>query len=354
MYITNIKINNFRNIEKCEVCTDFKFNFIVGNNAQGKTNFLESIYLSNFYKSFRTKNIKDVININKDNSNINLTIKSNNCFNTLKVLIDKNKNKKIFLNNNNPKNKELYKVINSIIYYPSEINLLILNPNYRRNLIDRSIFFINNDYIETIKKYNKILKNRNAFLKESKYEFDPWLEQIIEISSFIIKERIEYIKRINVIFDKFYENKKTDEKYYINYKKYNEKDIKNNLYFMYLKIKEKEKKYKYTLFGPHLDDFQFFINNYDLKKYSSEGQKKYFLLNYKYSQLIDYKNKYDYYPILLFDDYSIELDDLRKKKYFCNVIDESGQIFITSNILNHDIPDNSQVLNIVDGKIRKI
>ncbi|MCW8858947.1 MAG: DNA replication and repair protein RecF, partial [Deltaproteobacteria bacterium] len=197
MYIKNIKLKDFRNISNCNIHFEKKINLIIGDNAQGKTNLLESIYFSNFYKSFRTKNNKNLIKIDKENFFIEVNCINNLSNNNLKIYLDKKNNKKILLNNKKPEAINLFKTINTIIYYPSEINLLSLYPLFRRNLIDRSIFFIDNQYINEIKKYNKILKQRNFFLKKEDNKYDPWKDQLIEYSVKIIKRRIEYINRIN-------------------------------------------------------------------------------------------------------------------------------------------------------------
>ena len=110
----------------------------------------------------------------------------------------------------------------------------------------------------------------------------------------------------------------------------------------------------YTLFGPHLDDFNFFINKNDIRKYSSEGQKKNFLLNYKYVQVMDYYETFSLYPILLFDDLGSELDNNRKKIYLNKIIENSGQIFITSTNYPIDIPKYSKIYKIEDGVIINI
>ncbi|MEA3362749.1 MAG: hypothetical protein U9Q61_05700, partial [Thermodesulfobacteriota bacterium] len=135
----------------------------------------------------------------------------------------------------------------------------------------------------------------------------------------------------NYLFDE----KETNEKYSIEYNKYDSDKIKDNLFYRFKQIKLKEIKYGYTLAGPHIDDFVFLINNNNISKYSSEGQKRSFLLSYKQAQLQDYKDNYGYYPILLFDDMGRELDSSRKSNIFKNILNNSGQIFITTM----DVPD---------------
>lgn len=351
MYIENIIIKNFRNINYCKFNAHKKLNLIIGNNAQGKTNILESIYYLNFYKSFRTKNNKNLINLEHKSFHLESNIRNKNINNNLKIGFDNQNNKSIYLNNKKPDSISLYNIINTIIYYPSEINLLIIYPSYRRNLIDRSIFFIENEYINIIKKYNKILKQRNSYLKKYSESYDPWIEQIIDISEKIIKKRIEYISRINNIFSSLYDSNSFKEKYFIKYREYKYENIKQNLMDLYLSVKDKEKKYGHTLFGPHIDDYNFYINDKNIKNYSSEGQKKYLLLNFKYAQLLDYVDIYNDYPIILYDDYSSELDNDRQNSYFEKIYEKSGQIFITSTKSLNSIRSDYKLANVQDGVI---
>jgi DNA replication and repair protein RecF len=351
MIIKNIKIHNFRNIELCNIEFNEKINIIIGDNAQGKTNILESIYYSTFYKSFRTSENKNLINIKADKFDIELDLLKNKIRNNLKVSLDKSSNKNIFLNNKKPDSIALYNTLNSIIYYPAEINLLLLYPSYRRNLIDRSIFFIENSYINIIKKYNKIIKQRNIFLKNYVNEYDPWLDQLIYISAEIIKKRIDYLEIINNKLYELYKNSQLEEKYNIKYKKYNKVNILEELNSHFKNVKDKEKKYGHTLFGPHVEDYIFYVNDRDIRKFSSEGQKKYFLLHFKYAQLLDYIDKFDDYPVILYDDFGSELDSKRTKNYFDKLYEKSGQIFITSTKNISDLYSDCKVMSINNGNI---
>lgn len=335
MYIENIKINNFRNIENCNIYPNKKINFIYGNNAQGKTNLIETIYYSSLFKSFRTNKNINLIKNEKEKFIININIINNSVNNNLKISLDNKNNKSIVINNKKPNNNNFYRVLNSIIYFPDEIIYLKTYPAYRRNLIDRSIFYIDNEYINIFKKYIKCLKQRNIFLKGSDGKNDVWKEQLIEYGCLIISKRINYIRKINSYFDILFDEKETNEKYSIEYNKYDSDKIKDNLFYRFKQIKLKEIKYGYTLAGPHIDDFVFLINNNNISKYSSEGQKRSFLLSYKQAQLQDYKDNYGYYPILLFDDMGRELDSSRKSNIFKNILNNSGQIFITTM----DVPD---------------
>jgi DNA replication and repair protein RecF len=332
MFIRKLEINNFRNISKCHIEPDNKINFICGCNAQGKTNLIESIYFASLFKSFRTNIKTDLIKKEENNFLIKIETVNNDVNNNLNIFFDKNKVKKISVNNK--ENKNPHKILNSIIYYPDEISHLKSSPSYRRNLIDRSIFFVKNDYLDIFKKYLKCLKQRNFYLKNPSHH-DIWREQLIEYGSEIISERISFLERINSKLKVIEKNSQINEEYSIDYKKYDKKDIKSKLNKEFRKTEEKEKKYGYTLIGPHVDDIYFKINDVNINKYSSEGQKRSLLLSYKQAQIIDYKENNNFYPILLFDDIGNELDSTRKHNIFNKILENSGQVFITTT----DFPD---------------
>jgi len=348
MYIDKIKINNFRNIENTIINPNQKLNFIYGKNAQGKTNLIESIYFSSLYKSFRTNKNINLIYKNKNNLNIDLDVVNNNVNNNIKIYLDNKNKKNIIINNKKPDNNIFYKILNSIIYYPDEIIYLKTYPLYRRNLIDRSIFFINNDYIFLYKKYFKCLKQRNIFLKLKNNQNDIWRDKLIEYASLIINERIYYIDKINNIL-KNINNSKINESYFIKYKNYEKNNIKDYLFIEFKKNEKKEKEYGHTLVGPHIDDFIFTLNNNDINKYSSEGQKKSFLLCYKQAQLNLYKDKHGYYPILLLDDMGSELDLSRKTSFFYKILENSGQVFITTMDIPNIKDENIKIFKVNNG-----
>jgi len=356
MFIKKLKINNFRNIDNCIISPSEKINIICGNNAQGKTNFIESIYYASIFKSFRTNKNNNLIENEKNNLNIEIIVANNGVDNTLRVNLNRKNLKKLSLDNKKP-DSHIYKILNTIIYYPDEISLLKNNPSYRRNIIDKSIFFINNEYINIYRKYLKCLKQRNIFLKSKNIEknknIDVWKDQLIEYGQIIINERIEYIKRINEIFKNLYKSTNISEIYSVNYDDYCKKNIKDELSKKFEKNKFKEIKYGYSLAGPHLENFNFLINNNDINKYSSEGQKRSLLLSYKQAQLIDYKEHKGFYPILLLDDIGTELDDSRRNNIYNKLLADSGQVFISTIDLPSIDLDKTTIYKVKNGIFSK-
>ena len=350
MFIKKLNLKNYRNIINLEICFDEKINLIYGKNAQGKTNLIESLYFSSHLKSFRTSKLNDIINVDSNYTSINLKVNNQYTDNDIKYILSKNNIKEITVNDKKPDKNKFFKIINSILYYPDEVSYLKIYPNYRRNFIDRSIFNLNNEYIDIVRKYNRCLKQRNIILKNNDKNLNVWTDQLIEFGSTIINYRNIFVNEMNLLLNNQTKENKINENYSIDYTKYELNKIKEDLFFRYKKNNDKEYKYGYTLVGPHTDDFIFKINDKDIRKYSSEGQKKSFLLNYKQAQLFIYKKKFGFFPILIFDDMGSELDENRKKNFIYRIIENTGQVFITTTEIPKSL-SNTSIFEVDNGII---
>lgn len=347
MFIKNIKIYNFRNIKTADLKIENKISFFIGNNAQGKTNIIESIYTSAFLKSFRTQKKEDLIKEGEDEAKVDISVKNYGVNNLVSLFLNKN-NKYIKVNNKKPDN---YKYLNVIIFYPDEINKLSHFPYFRRNLIDRSIFYINYSYIDIYKKYFKCLKQRNAELKTKKTINDCWKDQLIFYGSEIIRERLKYISKLNSIFGSDNFKNINSEKYGIIYsRKCSDNSIENLLEEEFFRKRERERQLGYTLAGPHRDDILFYINDRPVEAFASQGQKRSLLISFKAAQILDYKTVQGHYPVLILDDMSSELDSDRKNILLENLLENSGQVFITSTDLRKpDIAEKSTFFKVDNG-----
>ncbi len=351
MIIKKLLLKNFRNIDSINLDFHEKLNYFVGDNAQGKTNIIESIHYCSFLKSFRNKNNLDLIQNGFDSFFLELIVKNKLTEDNLKIYFNKRKERKIQLNHKRPNGNEFFDKLCSIIYYPDEINYLILYPQYRRNYIDRSLFLLDKNYINIIYKYKKILKNRNNLLKDQRYDKEldfVWLDSLINESIKIIVKRNNYIDSINKVLKK--ENTH-NESYEINYKIYNFENLYDFLYEKITKNLDRDLKFGYTSFGPHSDDFIFKINTEDIRRYSSEGQKKSFILKLKKAQMCHYYNLNKDYPVLIIDDIANELDKRRKHDYLSDLIENSGQVFITTTEFDNDYDTDYSLFRVANGKV---
>lgn len=346
MVVKKIEIKNFRNIKYICIEPTENNNFIIGDNAQGKTNLIESIYFLVFGKSFRTNNFKNLLN-EKKKSELDFLILQNNVQFNINIKVDKDRN--IEINGKKSKIKDISNILKVILYYPSEINFLLKNPSLRRSLIDKSIYLTDINYSDLHFDYLKCLKNRNICLKEKKDSY-IWKEKLIDLSYEIVKKRIDYIQEINNIL--FECNDLIEgENYKIHYKKTDISNYKNKLRLEFEKIEKKEEKLGYTLLGQHTDSVSLLLNNLDLDNIGSEGQKKSFLLFFKFAQILNLKTKKHFKPILIIDDVSSELDNKRQNILIENLLVHCDQSFITSLNIPSFYKEKDKVFYINNGSI---
>ena len=326
MFLEKIEIEKFRNINSAVYYPGQNINFIIGKNAQGKTNFLEAIYFLAYGKSFRTNKINYLFN-NENFFNLNTILKKNKVSYIINMKI-KEKEKKIKINNKYEKIRDVSDKLKVILYFPGEINFLLKSPALRRNLLDKAIFLHDVNYLDIHLDYIKCLKNRNLCLKENKDDY-IWREKLIELSYAIVKKRKKYITEINRLLENNVQNFEK-EIYNIKYSSINLENYMNIMRMDFEKIRNTEEKVGYTLLGQHTDAVTFQINDKNIDNYGSEGQKKTFLLLYKYAQLLNFNKHKEFKPILLVDDISSEIDNTREKILIDKLLSNCDQSFITS------------------------
>ncbi|MFO7811927.1 MAG: DNA replication and repair protein RecF [Pelovirga sp.] len=346
MVVKKIEIKDFRNISYVNFEPSKNKNFIIGDNAQGKTNLIESIYFLVFGKSFRTNNLTNLLD-GKKKSYLKFLLSHNNVQYNIEVQIDKEK--RIEINGKRSRIKDISNLLKVILYYPSEINFLLKNPSLRRNLIDKSIYLTDVDYSDLHLDYLKCLKNRNICLKENKDSY-IWKEKLIDLSYQIVKKRINHINEINSILYK-YNGLIEGENYKIDYKKIDLTTYKDKLRIDFKKIEKKEEKVGHTLLGQHTDSVTLSINNIDLDITGSEGQKKSFLIFLKFAQAVNLKNKKDFKPLFIIDDINSELDNKRQNVLIENLLNYCDQSFITSLNIPSFYKEKDKIFYVTNGNI---
>ena len=303
MKIKKIKLVNFRNFSKLELNLDDKLNIMIGDNAQGKTNFLESIVFLAITKSHRIGNIPNTIKNGCSTCKINGVILKNKVKSILEVEFNSDGVKKTFVNKTYIKNLSSYiSNLNVIIFTPVDIDIVKSSPNIRRNLLNLELSQISNSYLNMYNEYNKLLKIRNEYLKKLSYNytysdklyFDIITDKLIERAVPIYMKRLKFIdlinEKINLYFSKIMNDGNLNIKYVSNILLDSNDDevISNNLRKMFESNYDREISYGMTLFGPHRDDFQFLLNDLDLKLYGSEEQQKIKLLHIFFSLTVFY------------------------------------------------------------------
>ena len=331
MYINKIKLQNFRNYNEQEINLNKSINVFYGDNAQGKTNILEAIFLCTFGKSFRTNKEKELIKLGKDNANVIIEYEKKDRDGKISISISDKKQRLV----NGIKIKKLSELlgnINIVIFTPDDINILKGGPALRRRFLDMMIGQLKPNYVYTLNMYIKTLEQRNNYLRQIKEENKPenlldiWDEKLIEYADIIYKYRKEFIdkikKKINIIHKKI-----TDEKEEINIQYISNCESKE-VYSELLKQRRKLDIIKgFTTKGIHRDDFEIYINNKELSIYGSQGQNRTAILSLKLSELQVIYDEIEEEPILLLDDFMSELDINRRKNFLNNI--NNTQVIIT-------------------------
>lgn len=323
MKINSLELNNFRNYTNLKTEFNDGLNFIVGSNAQGKTNMLESIYLLSVGKSPKNSKDKQIIRFGENKAKVGVNFSTIAGNKTIEIYLDKQDKKSIKINNLNIlKLTELVGTLSVVYFSPDELKLIKEVPEDRRNFLDVSISQFDKAYLYDLMKYNRILKMRNQILKsldskESKIEqlklFTP---QLIDTAERIIKKRLKFIENINNIAKNIHKTITIDENLNISYS-YSLKEnlsIKQDLETQFENSIEKEIELGYTSIGPHRDDIVFKINDLDCKQFASQGQQRTVALVVKLSLMEVIREEIGEYPILLLDDVLSELDNGRQER----------------------------------------
>ena len=354
MYIDKIKLNNFRNYIEEEINLDKNINIFYGNNAQGKTNILESIYLCAIGKSYRTNKDREIININKDFSKVEINYSKKDREGKIKLEISDKKN--LYLNDIKLKKiSEILGNINIVLFNPDDINIFKEGPSKRRRILDIMISQLRPSYVYNLNMYLKILEQRNNYLKQIKYEnkneemLDVWDTQIAKYAEIINLYRKEFTEKIKEkivdIHKKITDNKEEIKIEYISDFTNQEeflKEIKNSRKIDIIK--------GYTGKGIHRDDLKLFINDKEIGIYGSQGQHRSAILSIKLSELQIIKDETEENPILLLDDFMSELDKIRRQNFLEDVKDT--QIIITCTDKLELKNKNKKIFFVENGKVK--
>ena len=368
MYIKKLKLHNFRNYKNLVFTLTKGINIIYGENAQGKTNLLESIYVLGLTKSHRSFIDNSLINNENNYLTIEGIINNNKIDDKLNIYID-NKNKILKYNNNNIKKVSDYlSIMNIIIFSPDDLEIIKGSPQIRRKYINLELSQLYSNYYIVLNEYNKILKIRNEYLKKinKKISVDKnyltiLTGYLIDKSIMIYKMRNKFITKINEHCNKIFKDIMNLEGFNIKYQKSIEFDLNNSNLKDYL-IEEYNKKLDYdiklcsTSIGPHKDDIEFYLNDKNLKFYGSQGQQRVAVLALKLAEIEIFKKYKETTPILLLDDIFSELDDIKKNNLLKYISRDIQTIITTTDLNNLDkkLIKKSKLFNIKNGNIIKI
>lgn len=368
MYLKKIKLHNFRNYEKLSISLTKGINIIYGKNAQGKTNLLESIYVLGFTKSHRAFIDNSLIKMNNEYLTIEGIINKDKIDSKFNIYIDKNK--KILKCNDSiiKKVNNYISLVNIIIFYPEDLDLVKGSPKIRRKFLDLEISQLYSNYYVLITEYNKLLRIRNDYLKKLKMNLSKDLnylsildDYIIDKSISIYKLRKKYVDRLNEEAATIYENIIGIKDFHINYvmnceSKFDESNFKEKYKTEFNSKLESDIKFCTTSVGPHKDELEFYLGDKNLKYYGSQGQQRVAVLSTKLSEIEILKKYKETTPILLLDDVFSELD-IKVQNNLLKYITKGVQTIITTTDLNKlesKLIKKSKLFNIENGVVKKI
>ena len=336
MYIKSIDLENYRNYDHIHIDLEKGVNIFYGENAVGKTNILESIYICGTTKSHRGSKDKDIIKFNNNESHIRLLFDKNEIDYQIDMHLRNNSSKGIAVNGVKLKKAaELLGIMNVILFSPEDLSIIKNGPSDRRKFVDTELCQLDKVYLYNLTNYNKIINQRNNLLKdigfhpELKDTLDIWDSQLISLGNKIIDRRNIFIDELNNIINKIHINL-TGNKEDLLIKYVPNVNIENFESKLQLN-REKDIKYKLTSVGPHRDDFDFYINDNDAKKFGSQGQQRTVALSLKLSEIQLIKNITGNTPILLLDDVLSELDSNRQN-YLINSIGDIQTIITCTGL----------------------
>ena len=336
---------------------DEKINIIYGDNAQGKTNILESMYVCATSKSHRGSKDREIIRFDNDESHIKVNVKKNDMNYRIDMHLKKNKPKGIAVNGIPIKRAvELFGILNIVFFSPEDLNIIKNGPSERRRFIELSQ--LDKIYLDCLINYNKVVNQRNSLLKEYAFSgrediissLDIWDMQLVKYGNDVIKSREKFVKEINDLVKSIHTKLSGDrEQLEIIYEPcVKEQDFESEL----VRVRDRDLKFKCTNIGPHKDDMCFLINGMDVRKYGSQGQQRTAALSLKLAEIELVKQIIHDTPVLFLDDVLSELDSRRQNF----LLDSIGNIqtMITCTGLDEFINNRfsiNKIFKVVNGTV---
>lgn len=371
MYLSELSLKKFRNYIDINISLKNGINILIGKNAQGKTNFLESIYVLSLTHSHRTNNDRDLINWDNNEAYIGGKLVKKTGIIPIELIIGK-KGKKGKVNHLEQTKLSTYVGnINVVLFAPEDLKIVKGSPSIRRQFMNQEFGQISPKYLYNLSQYKSILKQKNNYLKKIKYNkssdllyLDVLNDQLSAYGAEIVKARKKFLKKLEKwsqdLYGKISQNA---EKLTFDYNNQVSEKPDDSIDVFYEKYKKKFKEYQKkeidqgtTLIGPHRDDLLFKLNNKNVQSFGSQGQQRSVALAVKLSEIDLMKEVTGEYPILLLDDVLSELDDFRQT-HLLKAIQSKVQTFLTTTSLSGIIEkliDTPKIFKVNSGNIVEI
>ena len=359
MIIKSLKLKNYRNYDLLDLTFDPKTNILYGDNAQGKTNILEALYLSGTTKSHRGTKDRDMIQFGYDESHLETVVEKKGIIFQIDMHLKKNSPKGIAIDKVPIRRaSELFGIVHFVFFSPEDLNIIKEGPAGRRRFIDLELSQLDKIYLNNLSNYNRIINQRNSLLKDiygSNQQhlletLDIWDMQLVHYGNLIIQRRQEFVEQMNEIISGIH-NKLTGGKESIRIL-YEPSNSYLTLEQALNKNKEKDLRIRSTSVGPHRDDIAFMIGDIDIRKYGSQGQQRTAALSLKLSEIELVKQSIHDTPVLLLDDVLSELDSSRQDHLLSGINHIQTMITCTGldDFVNHRFQID-KIFRVIDGTV---
>lgn len=356
MYVKYLKLKNYRNYDELYIELNSKVNVFIGDNAQGKTNILESIYFCSVGKSHRTNKDKELIRWDQKEARMSVHVAKERLDKRIDISIFREGKKSMSINSIKVNRvSDLIGTLNVVMFSPEDLKIVKESPTHRRRFMDIELCKLNKKYYYNLVQYNKVLDERNSALKKWRQMnndiLDIYDEQISGFGSYIISERQKFIDKLNEKGSKIHNDITSgNEDIHFEYLTCGAEAIQKRL----KESRQKDFERKTTSTGPHRDDFDIRINGVDTRSFGSQGQQRTSVLTIKFATIDIIKEMTGEYPVLLLDDVLSELD-IKRQKYILNSINRIQTIITCTGIsdLREYLDDGAAIYTVSSGIVKK-
>lgn len=360
MTIDSLELLNFRNYEREYFQFDSETNVLFGDNAQGKTNVLEGIYLCSTTRSHRGSKDRELIRLNQMDAHLRMTVNKSDVPHKIDVHLKKNKAKGMAIDGIPvKKSSELLGFANIVFFSPEDLGIIQNGPEARRKFIDMELCQLDKLYLFNLTKYKHVLRQRNHLLKQISINpelletLDIWNQKLVEYGTYVIRARNEFSEKLNVHMKEIHRSLTGGvEPIELVY----EPNVREETFGQKLVMEEQKDLFlKTTNAGPHRDDLSFFSDGKDLRKFGSRGQQRTGALSLKLTEIRIVEEKTGEKPILLLDDVLSELD--RKRQNYLLEHIKGIQTIITCTGLEEFVKNGINIqktFEIVSGTVKHV
>lgn len=357
MYIESLELQNFRNYETLSMEFDRGTNILFGDNAQGKTNILEAVYLGGTTKSHRGSKDREMLRFGQEEAHIRMQVRRESVSCRIDMHLKKNKSKGIAINGVPiRKASELFGAVNLVFFSPEDLQIIKNGPGERRRFLDLELCQLSKVYLMHLASYNRVLNQRNKLLKDLAFApelmstLEVWDEQLLSYGTQLIAAREEFVEQLNEIILDIHKNLTGKrEKLELIY----EPNVKREDFPALLrKNRDKDIRFKLSSVGPHRDDLCVLVNGIDIRKFGSQGQQRTAALSLKLSEIYLVKRLIHDTPVLLLDDVLSELDSSRQN-YLLGSIKEIQTLITCTGLddfVSHQFSIN-RVFRVYEGMV---